>query len=187
VTTLARGFVALYPPPVVVDALESRLAGAWASCPDLRWSPREQWHVTVRFLGRVPDVEELVGRLAPALGELAPAVVALEGTGAFPTPRRASVLWVGVADGGALAALADVVESACVRAGFVPETRPFHPHVTVARAARPRDLRLLMGEIGPDGVGGPWPTTDVRLMASETGGGAAVHRDVVRFRLGIAG
>ena len=186
--SVGRAFVAVFPPDSVVDALDARLASARASAgpsaAGLRWSPRADWHVTLRFAGRVGDVERLVEEVAVAATVASPvAGVQLTGAGAFPKPRNGSVLWVGVAESPALAALAAMVERACVEAGLAPDDRAFNPHVTVARRGRARDLRPLVDAIGPAPVGDRWTATEVRLMASDTRPAGAVYTELARFPL----
>ena len=183
--SVGRAFVAVFPPPDVLDTVEARLDVARRAAPDLRWSPRADWHVTLRFLGRVADVDEVVARVGPVVATLPPVDgLQLAGAGAFPKPRHGSVLWVGVEDGTArdrLGAVATLVEAACVDAGFAPEGRWFHPHLTVARTGRAHDLRPLVDAIGPGPVGGPWTVAEVRLVASDTRPTGAVYTDLARF------
>ena len=189
-----RAFVAVYPPAAVLDAVDARLGAARRVAPDLRWSPRNQWHVTLRFIGRVADVDALSARLGDAVAALTPVEgLALAGAGAFPTARRGSVLWVGVADGparDALGVLAAAVDAACgaaavdaddLGAGLESEDRVFTPHCTVARARRPVDLRGAVDAIGPDPFGDPCSVTEVRLVASAALPTGAVHTDLARF------
>ncbi|MFA5884715.1 MAG: RNA 2',3'-cyclic phosphodiesterase [Acidimicrobiia bacterium] len=186
--SVGRAFVAVFPPESVVDALDARLASAPASAgpsaAELRWSPRADWHVTLRFAGRVADVERLVEGVGVAVAAAPPvAGLQLTGAGAFPEPGHGSVLWVGVEESPALASLAATVERACVEAGLAPDDRVFNPHVTVARTGRACDLRLLVDAIGPDLVGDPWTATEVRLMASATRPTGAVYTELARFPL----
>ena len=182
-----RAFVAVYPPADVLDAVDTRLGGARRAAPDLRWSPRRQWHVTLRFLGRVDDVDAVAARVGAVVSALPPVEgLALAGAGAFPTPRHGSVLWVGVADGpacDALAALAAAVGSACADAGGAADDRAFTPHLTVARARRAADLRAAVDAVGPGPVGDPWTVAEVRLVASATRPTGAVHTDLARLPL----
>jgi 2'-5' RNA ligase len=54
--------------------------------------------------------------------------------GAFPNPRRARVLWVGITQGEMqLERIARKVEEVARMSGLPPETRPFRPHLTIAR------------------------------------------------------
>ena len=183
--SVGRAFVAVFPPVHVVDALDARLDAARRAAPDLRFSPRDDWHVTLRFLGRVGEIDDVVARVGPVVATLPPVDgLQLAGAGAFPKPRHGSALWVGVEDGTArdrLGVLATLVEAACVDAGFAPEDRVFHPHLTVARTGRARDLRPLVDAIGPGPVGGPWTVAEVRLVASDTRPTGAVYSDLARF------
>lgn len=101
-----------------------------------RWVPPEQYHLTVAFLGGVPEerlaeIEEAIGQVAV---RLAPLEVPLDAVGAFPSPRRPRIAWVGpqrpVPEFGTLCG---VVRSALVALGFSFEPHN-DPHVTLARA-----------------------------------------------------
>ena len=49
---VARLFVAAVPPPAVLERLAAELARP--ERPGVRWTTRDQWHVTLRFLGQAP-------------------------------------------------------------------------------------------------------------------------------------
>lgn len=106
---------------------------------NLRWSAPESWHITLQFLGNA-DAGPL-DSLKTRLGEVrsAPVPVRLAALGAF---ERAGVFFVDVEVAPALAALQRQVVAATTRCGFKPEERPFHPHITLARA---RDRRKFGG------------------------------------------
>jgi 2'-5' RNA ligase len=186
VTPLSRAFLAVYPPPDVRDALEERLRSVPA-VDGLRWAAPGQWHVTLRFCGTVADPAALVDAVAGACARLEPvAGVQLAGAGAFPNPRRASVLWIGV--GGldartALGRVAAALESACRTVGLAPDDRALRPHVTVARCPRARDLRPMVAALGEEPVGRPWTAAEVRLMTSDTRPTGAVHAEIARCAL----
>jgi len=185
VNQLGRGFVAVVPPDDVLDAIDARLAPVRAAHDGLRWSRREQWHLTVRFLGAVPDVDALVAAVRDALASV-PRVgaVGLGGAGAFPNPRRASVVWFGVRDGvDDLTRVAAAVESASVAAGFAPEPRPFRAHLTVARLPRARDAGPVLEALGDAPIGRPWPVDEVVVISSDTRATGAVYEDVARIPL----
>jgi len=130
-----RLFVALDVPVAVRDAL----AAVGAAADDVVWRPvaPESLHVTLAFLGaRDPGAVALIEPIVAA--ESGAPELALGSVLLLP-PRRARVLTVSLEDPtGALAALQARVSSALAAAGvYTPETRPFRPHVTVARL-RPR-------------------------------------------------
>jgi len=184
-TALGRGFVAVVPPEDVLDAIETRVVPVRAAHDGLRWSRREQWHFTLRFLGPVPEVDVLVGALRESLAVVPPVeALALGGAGAFPNPRRASVVWLGVREGvDALARVAAAVESASVAVGSTPEPRPFRAHLTVARVPRPRDVATVLAALGEEPVGESWVVEDVVLVASDTRPTGAVYSEVARVPL----
>ncbi|HEX5535303.1 MAG TPA: RNA 2',3'-cyclic phosphodiesterase, partial [Actinomycetales bacterium] len=140
-----------------------------------RWTVREQWHITLAFLGSVPDatLDDLRARLARAALRRTPFDLAVAGGGAFSSRRRAGVLWAGVEDlsGGGLRRLADGVQAACRRAGLeVEEGRRFRPHLTLARLSQPDDVTHLVEDLR--GYRGPvWRVGSIALVASHLGQG----------------
>lgn len=142
-----RLFLALTPPKACRDAIARSVESAFGgrALPGRRVPP-ERWHLTLKFLG---DTEgEAVLALCGALDEAdLGAAFRLEfaGLGAFPSPRRAKVLWMGCDEGGAeLARLAKKVDAAAQLAGFEAEGRPFRAHLTLSRLRPPQDLRGLL-------------------------------------------
>ena len=101
----------------------------------LRWLTAEQLHLTLSFIGDVEAAAE--DRLHEALGEVrvAPFFLPLYGVGVFNVRGRPSVVWAGVGKGHPhLFALHRRIQDAVLRAGLEPDLKPFHPHITIARA-----------------------------------------------------
>ncbi len=97
----------------------------------LRWTAPESWHITLQFLGdTTPGQYQCV---APRLAELrsSPVPIRLDKLDFFD---RSGVFVVGVQVTPHLLALQQLVTTATRVCGFVPETRPYHPHITLARA-----------------------------------------------------
>jgi 2'-5' RNA ligase len=97
----------------------------------LRWMAPDSWHVTLQFLGNTDPAQYqcLVARLGEVRSP--PVPVRLEELGCFD---RAGVFFAGVALTAELLALERRVTAATGLCGFAAETRPFHPHITLARA-----------------------------------------------------
>ena len=182
-TALRRAFVAVEPAPPALDALDSAVADLAAAEPRLRWMPRTQWHLTLQFLGAVDDAEALIAAVAAAVAGQPAFAVRLAGAGGFPSARRGSVLWVGVEPADALLRLAAAVQHATRPLGYRGEARPYHPHLTLARAARPRPLGRLVDALGDAPMGPSWTVTDVAVVESDTRPSGAVH--TVRDRLAL--
>lgn len=117
-----------------VEEWRGRLAGA-------RWVPPGNQHVTLKFLGWTDParLEDVQAACRAAAAPLEPGLVRPAGFGVFPGPRRARVLWVGIEDEhDLLASAARGLDAALAPLGWVPEKRPFHAHVTVARLPSPQ-------------------------------------------------
>jgi 2'-5' RNA ligase len=144
-----RLFVALNLPPAERDRIHRAARPLRESGWPVRWVGRDQLHVTLKFLGVVPDERE--AEIARAVEAAAAAVGPFEfgvgGVGAFPSLRRPRVLWLGVEPAPEMEALWREIEQRFERLGFAREGRPFRPHVTLGRvnrapgaAARPERL-----------------------------------------------
>lgn len=166
---MARLFVAVWPPEEVLDRLE---ALERPESKGLRWTRRDQWHVTLRFLG-VADPAPVVEALA---GLDLPAADAVLGPAVDRFGRR--ILHVPVAGLGAVAA---GVVQATAGLGQPPDDRPFHGHITLARVAdRARvDLRPLTGTT----VGAEWRVDAICLVESLLSPKGARYEVLERFPL----
>ena len=168
-----RLFVAIAPPPAVLDELGALAAPLRTARQDLRWTSREAWHVTLAFLGHVNS--SAVARLLPRLERAAHRHhrfgLVVSGAGAFPAPARANVLWAGLSgDRGALARLAQSVAAGARRAGAPPpdQGRRFQPHLTLARCRMPADVTELVAALAGY-QGQPWTADRIHLVRSRLG------------------
>lgn len=98
----------------------------------------DQIHITLKFLGETPD--DKVKSIMQILDQLdsRPFEIELVSLGAFPSVGSARVVWAGVEEGkDDSVALAAQVENLMAELGFKRESRPFTPHVTLARVKSP--------------------------------------------------
>jgi 2'-5' RNA ligase len=134
--------------------LETSLQGHEEAVPGKKVPP-ENWHITLRFLGRSSAVQR--DRVMADLDQhvmVEPFRIRFTDLGGFPRESKASVLWLGVAGAvDSLVALAAASETAAQGAHFEPEGRPFHPHLTLARIRPPADVRPLADLVSPARVG----------------------------------
>jgi len=130
-------------------ALASFLTGgAMPEVPGRRVPP-ENWHITLRFLGRSTALQQdkLLAALDQGLDQK-PFSIGFAGLGAFPYPEKATVVWLAVDHGGAaLVDLAVACERAAVAAGYDPEERPFHPHLSLSRVRPHLNLADLVAAV----------------------------------------
>ncbi|HVJ67713.1 MAG TPA: RNA 2',3'-cyclic phosphodiesterase [Caulifigura sp.] len=102
---------------------------------NVRSTPPGQLHLTLKFLGETP--RDVVPSLRKVLTEVAGGAarhsIRLVGLGAFPSPARPTVIWVGIQPDEVLKRMAAALDAHLEPLGFVPESRPYHPHLTLAR------------------------------------------------------
>jgi RNA 2',3'-cyclic 3'-phosphodiesterase len=182
---IGRAFVAVVPPTEVLDAVEARLAPLAPSAPELRWSRRDQRHLTLQFFGRVNDVDVVIAALDGVARRTTRFRLQLLGAGGFPKPTRAAVLWLGVGEGSdALSGLAGEMHRAPGALGLPADDQRYHPHLTVARVTPPRSVEVLVREIDDDPIGPAWTVDRFVLFASDTRSQGAVHTELHRFAVG---
>lgn len=143
-----RLFVAVNLPSDVRQTLWDAAAPLRASSLPVRWVRAEAIHLTMKFLGDVPDAREaeIIGGLQSAVVSAKAFSVEVAGWGAFPNLRRPQVVWIGVEATPPLEILQHRVEREMHQLGFPLEGRPFHPHLTLGRVrkhARPQDVPNL--------------------------------------------
>jgi 2'-5' RNA ligase len=156
-----RLFVAVWPPDDVVSALHELPR---PKSEGVRWSTPDQWHVTLRFLGSVDDVDGVLAALAaveqPASGvTVGPATTRLG--------QRILMLPVGGLDDLAHALPFDL-------------DLPFTGHLTLARA---RDRRSIPKALEGTPFEATWTATSFALVRSQTRAAGAVYDDIATFPL----
>ncbi len=131
-----RLFVALRIPPAEGERIREGAALLRKADFPIRWTDPEQYHLTLKFLGDVPDEKvDAIGEVVSGIAEGTPPVtLRLGGIGAFPTIRRPRVLWMGVEATPVLRCLKQDLEWALGELGFERDARAFHPHVTLGRS-----------------------------------------------------
>jgi len=158
------------------------LAGALPS--GVRWTPPENQHLTLKFLGEIGEdrIDALAARARAKLATVAPFEVALAGFGAFPNAREARVLWLGVAQGSAaLARLARKLDGAARIAGSERERRPFSAHLTLGRLREPArvEIERLAAPASPS-----WSVSEVVLYESRLAPDGARYVPLAHLALG---
>ncbi|MFH1610074.1 MAG: RNA 2',3'-cyclic phosphodiesterase [Candidatus Bipolaricaulota bacterium] len=149
------------------------------------WVAEENLHITLRFLGEVgedslPGLRDLGRAVASATP---PFELNLDRLGAFPSPHRARVLWAGpTGDSPPFSDLARRVEDGVQALGFPPETKPAHPHVTMARLRVPQDVA---SHVAAASVALKVRVDGLTLMTSELRPQGPLYTPVERWRLGV--
>ena len=164
---MPRLFIAVELPPQALEAID---ALAFEGDPRVRWVPRQNWHITLRFLGECPlaSVMERLQRstlpsaevvLGPTVARLFRSVIAVPAAGLDELAA------------GVVAATADI--------GDPPEKRDFRGHVTIGRLRGRGRVRL----VGTP-VAARFTVREVALMSSELTPEGAVHTPELRWPIG---
>ncbi len=172
-----RAFIAIELTPAVLTQLAHIQEQFKASLPRgcVRWVRTEGIHLTLKFLGDVPQsqVDTIQLTLASAVKDIPAFSFRVGQAGCFPNARRPRVLWIGIQEpGGVLSRLERAVETAIAPLGYPAEERDFHPHLTLGRVARnvnASDLRQVGDALASANIGdlGQVEARQVALVKSE--------------------
>lgn len=140
-----RLFIGIPLSPTVVRELAALVGGLKSASDGLRWSAEAGWHITLQFLGQTtPAQYDCVTAALRGIGSH-PFEVQLQPPGFFD---RSGVFFAGVRLSPELISLQAQVVAATTPCGFVPEDRPYHPHITLAREkAGHRAMRRLKSRV----------------------------------------
>jgi RNA 2',3'-cyclic 3'-phosphodiesterase len=149
-----RLFLAVFPPAAVQRAAFGLIEALRRPGDGVSWVKPENLHYTLRFLGEVGEdgARRAAEAAAGAASTAKPFTAVLGGLGAFPNPRRARVLWIGMSEGGEpLVALARDLDRALAKRGFGKADKPFAAHLTLGRVREPgRDWTETLAAAGAD-------------------------------------
>ena len=177
-----RAFVAVFPPPEVRKAL-SRAARGLPVAGQVRFTPPTNVHLTLNFLGDVSqeDLALVAEALEPLRERHEPFEAAISIFGAFPSPRKARILWAGVGEGAdRLSALAKDADQSLEPLGFEREGRAYVPHLTLGRA-RGRPVTLEATEVSPPVHG--FSVRRLDLVESVLGSAGATYSTLAAYPL----
>jgi 2'-5' RNA ligase len=130
-----RSFVALEVEEPMRSRIMDLVRDLRARIPDVRWVKEQQIHLTLRFLGDAaqPALDGVGRALRRAAATFPSEKARFAGLGVFAERGSPRVLWLGVTIAESLLALQRDCEEAAISAGFAPESRAFHPHLTLGR------------------------------------------------------
>jgi RNA 2',3'-cyclic 3'-phosphodiesterase len=157
----------------------------------IKWSPVDNLHVTIKFIGEWPEsrLEELNDALS-ALLPREPFEAEVKELGWFPNEWSPRILWAGVHGGDPLLELAHDTDKCLAKLGIPKEDRRFTPHLTLARMKNPVPLRRLQQRIQEAQTTslGKFPVAQFFLFRSDPGSNASIYRKVreYRFRSALA-
>jgi 2'-5' RNA ligase len=187
-----RLFVAVTVPEAVKSKMEEAQAELRCAAPErgIRWARREQFHLTIRFLGdveaaRVEALAEAIRGVCQGFGALH---LRAERVGFFPDARHPRVVWVGVRDQEEqLPRLQQAVEVATDSYTSEAKEKRFTGHITLARIkGLKRPEAEALGQAAAtmaDRQFGHWMACQVELVRSELLPAGAQHTTVATIAL----
>ncbi len=174
-----RSFICIEIPPFIqarIEELQQRLRPLGA---DVSWVKASNIHLTLKFLGDVPQSQLTAVRsvLSNACKGHAPVELKIGGTGAFPSLRNPRVLWVGVAGmSETLPPLHKAIEDMLEKEGLPRESKPFSPHLTFGRIRSPRKVASLADALSREEfVAEGFQANRVILMRSQLSPGGSIY------------
>ena len=179
-----RVFVALDIPDEVRRAIANLIRRLEKTCRGARWVRPESIHVTLKFIGEASD--EQVERIRESLAGVRSATqveINFRGTGFFPSANRPRVFWAGIEASSNLAELAAETERRMEKLGIARESRPFKPHLTLARFDSTEGVSKLVAAVAAEGSlefgRGSW--REFHLYQSQLKPGGAVYTRLATF------
>lgn len=150
-----------------------------------RWQREDQLHLTLRFIGEVDErlADDIVYALA-AIRSLAFDVTIAE-LGTFGEKKRPRILWAGVRSNPSLMHLRAKIDTALARVGVPPETRKYHPHVTLAKLDRGAATKQLGEYLARNNTLSlmPFEVDRFHLFSSQLSQSGAIYRIEESFDL----
>ncbi len=177
-----RTFIGIGIPEPQRSLLGTHVVRCSALAPRLRWVPPANLHLTLRFIGQTSPA--LLATIREGLQEVpfGPFEVGIGGAGTFGRGARTRVCWLGINRGQEpLSALAAAVESVCRQSGLRSESRPYNPHLTLARAREREGVDLPDLPASPTVP--PWRVEEFSIYQSRLGKGGPTYTILETFSI----
>lgn len=186
-----RSFIAIELPSGLkqeLTRLESQLKAT--NQPWVKWVKPDSIHLTLKFLGNIAiDSTTAITRAIEASARgIKPFRLTVRDLGVFPNLKRVQVAWVGISgEVDELTRLQKRLESKLAPLGFTPESRPFTPHLTLARLRERASAneRQGFGELitSTKFEGDDIEVKDISLMKSQLTRAGAIYSRISQVRL----
>jgi 2'-5' RNA ligase len=155
----------------------------------VRWLTPDQMHLTLKFLGDVPDpdVPVVCEALREIAGRTPPFEIEVAGLGCFPPGGSARIVWAGLNEPtGVLALCRERCEAAFADLGFRRENRGFTPHLTIGRVKEPRASHEIRAAVQRHVAfqGGRQDVAEIVMFESFLKREGAEYAAVARYALG---
>jgi RNA 2',3'-cyclic 3'-phosphodiesterase len=137
---MTRTFIALEMNEHLQSHLDGVIRQVANALPRLNWVNSSGIHLTLAFLGELDDahLEQAMQATAIAARQVRPFSYRLTHIGTFGSSRQPRVVWVGIEEkSDSLSRLHRILNQELELRGFATDSRPFSPHLTLARIKNP--------------------------------------------------
>jgi 2'-5' RNA ligase len=146
-----RTFIAVDFSPEIIRKIKEIIDYFKTQTPEraLKWVAPENLHLTIKFLGEVPEekIEQIKSLINETLDDVKVFEIGVEELGMYPNPQKPRVVWLGITGADPLKEIHKMLESQLQKADIQPDKRSFSPHLTIARIRRNADIQSVK-EIG---------------------------------------
>lgn len=187
-----RAFIGVWPDETVRKKIAASLR-AGKQCKGINWTPQENFHLTLKFLGQVPldSLPGLFRVLEETTASLPPLTLTMNGPEAFPNTSSPRVLCYDFKKDQELrdlTVMALKLDSALETIGFPRERKPFRAHATAARikdSQKPGVMEAVDGfmEAGVRTSGLIWPVDEICLIRSELNPSRSTYEVMASYQL----
>ena len=179
-----RVFIAIDVPVEIRERLAVIQDKVRVSTDSARWVAPEAIHVTLKFIGEIPEKRREDIDLALRGLTWKHIRVSVNGVGFFPGTRSARVFWAGL-EAASIEGLAEDIDARLERAGFEPERRKFRPHLTLARAKIGHFDKVMVDSAAPfaETDFGTFTVDRIFLFESTLKSGGSVYTKLKEYRL----
>lgn len=115
----------------------------------IRWIKPENYHLSLRFIGEIPEDIwiRIRDKFTSSMFRLSPFPIQVRGCGSFSRGQDIGIFWAGVMTSQPLQTIYNTLEKGLESTGIQPETRPFHPHITLGRNKKKYDFNSFFGKM----------------------------------------
>lgn len=187
-----RTFIAIEFAPQIQDAIGKQITALQqVMVPKaIRWVPKENLHLTLKFLGELsPSHLEFIRQaISQEAASISPFEIQAGGLGAFPTLRNPRVIWVGLHGPGELIDLHKGLDESIGRLGFPRDDRKFSPHLTIGRvhpSTGPVELKKIHEVLASRQLGniGQCKVDAIHLFKSDLTSSGAIYTKIYSANL----
>lgn len=182
-----RAFFGLSVPDEVKTQLAAAVQRLAPQAVDVAWCKRDQFHVTLAFLGEIaPAILPHVTAAAARVCAARPAFTCeASGFGFFGTKRNPKTLWAGITPTAELNELYESLWPELKKFGYVNREAEFRPHITLGRCREGTRNQALVQAMDADEAYafGEWDVTRVTLYESRLTPHGAIYRGLAHAAL----